>query len=77
MSFEIQKILKTTRKTLASFEEESGLLAYLKAKGITYAGSPYVFTHVKLSDGSILVEKHNGVIVSPEKIRDILQGASK
>jgi hypothetical protein len=59
-------------KTIASFETEKEVKKYLEKNNLSYAGSPYIFTHIKLNDGSILTCSYNGIICSPEKLRDYL-----
>ena len=48
------------------------LLVYLKDNGIFMTGTPYVFTHIEMSDGSIISQDAMGLITSPTKLRDIL-----
>ena len=48
------------------------LLAYLKDNGITFKGTPYIFTHIEMSDGSIISQDYQGIITSPEKLRKLL-----
>lgn len=61
----------TPVKQLATDDE---VIAYLKENGLEYAGTPYIFTHINLSDGSIITQKddHFGLICSPERLRDKL-----
>ena len=46
---------------------------YLEANGITpLHETPYIFTHIKLSDGSIVVQKYNGLTCSPTKLKEAI-----
>ena len=51
------------------------VIIYIKNNNLAYAGSPYFFTHCKLSDGSIVTQKddHFGITCSPEKLRERLE----
>ena len=48
------------------------VIDYMKQNNIQYAGTPYIFTHINLSDGSIVTQKYNGIICSPESLRKAL-----
>lgn len=55
---------------------EREVIEYMKEKQVTYAGTPYVFTHIKLSDGSIITQDvkfgDKEIMCSPTKLRDRL-----
>lgn len=75
--FKIQTLKrKNSRKytPIKDIETIDGVVEYMKEKDLSYAGSPYFFTHVKLSDGSIVTENVQGFTCSPQKLRDRLQG---
>ena len=58
------------------FETEKEVINYMKENKITFAETPYFFTHILLSDDSIIRQfcgKFN-LICSPIKLRDMLQG---
>lgn len=49
------------------------VIDYMKQNSLTYAGSPYFFTHIKLSDGSIVTQKYNGITCSPQSLKTALE----
>ena len=53
-------------------EDEKSVVKYMEDNDLQFAGSPYIFTHIKLSDGSIITQKFNGITCSPEKLRELL-----
>ena len=71
------KILKgkNSRKytTIEKLAEIKDVKDYMKKKNLSYTGSPYFFTHVNLSDKSIVSQDINGICCSPEKLRDELK----
>lgn len=42
---------------------------YLTINNLSYAGTPYIFTHIDLSNGDIITQDYMGIICSPEKLR--------
>lgn len=54
-----------------------GVIDYMKQNGLAYAGSPYFFTHIKLSDGSIVTQKYNGIMTSPESLRKAIDPSNR
>lgn len=48
------------------------VVRYVKEKGLT-ASSPYYFSHLDLSDGSIITQEVMGLMCSPTKLRDLLE----
>jgi hypothetical protein len=48
-----------------------GVKEYMRGLKLSYAGTPYVFTHIKLSNGDIITQSDDrfGLICSPEELR--------
>lgn len=67
---------KNSRKytKVLDLDGEAAVLEYLKKKGLTATGTPYIFTHIDVSDGSIITQTddHFGLICSPQKLRKML-----
>lgn len=79
--FYIEKITrKNGRKfqTVATLNEIEDVIFYMQLNKLEYAGTPYIFTHINLSDGSRIRQTvdigGSEVITSPAKLRDILEG---
>jgi len=70
--YSLVKQLKTTSKLINTFSNEDEVLKYIKENNLTFS-YPYVFTCINLSNGLIIEETYNGMIVSPEKLRVFLQ----
>ena len=64
-------------KTVAQLPEIADVISYLKENNIQFAGTPYIFTHINLSDGSIITQDvlvgGNKLITSPQKLADALK----
>lgn len=56
-------------KTLFQNENIDEVISYCKVQGIKYAGTPYIFSHIKLSDGSIVVQEVRGLTCSPIELK--------
>jgi len=71
---EIRKRKNSVKFTaIASFESETEIISYLKQNNLSYVSSPYVFTYIQLSDGSIIRQTYMGMICSPTKLRDLIK----
>jgi len=67
---EILKKKNSKRHTpVKMFETEQDVLNYCKDNGLKYAGTPYIFTHIILHDGSMISQKCNGIMCSPETLK--------
>ena len=51
---------------------EKEVVAYMKENKLVHAGTPYLFTHIKLSDGSIITQNYNGIMCSPIKLNNLI-----
>ncbi len=56
---------KHYKKIVAEFETEQEVLDYLKANNLRYEGTPYVFTHINLSNNHIITQS---VIAGSDKV---------
>ncbi len=79
--FTIEKITRKngrTFKPVVKLERIEDVIMYMESNGLEYAGTPYIFTHINLNDGSRIRQTvdigGSEVITSPAKLRDILQG---
>jgi len=59
-------------KTIFTCETESQIKEYLNANNLIITGKPYIFTHLNLSDGSIITCSYNGIICSPQDLEKYL-----
>ncbi len=74
-SIEVKKRKNSRKYTpIKEFETEKEVINYMKENKITFAGTPYIFTHIMLSDDSIIKLNCMGMISSPSKLRDMLTG---
>ena len=74
-SIEIKKRKNSRKYTpIKEFETEKEVINYMKENKITFAGTPYIFTYILLSNDSVIKLKCNNIICSPIKLRDMLQG---
>jgi len=71
--YKIEKQLKTKRKILFEFETDEEVIEYMKSNNINYAGTPYIFTHINLSDRTIITQYCLGLFCSPERLRKKLE----
>lgn len=46
------------------------VINYMAENKLVATGTPYMFTHINLSDGSIVSQRFNGIMCSPEKLRE-------
>jgi len=62
---------KNSRKysNIKDLPEIEDVKKYLKENNLFYAGTPYIFTHINLSNGDIITQDYSGIICSPEKLR--------
>lgn len=62
-------------KVIKEFKDEKEVLEYFKDKNILVSERPYIFTHLGLNTGEILVcvSDYHGIICSPEKMFDLLK----
>lgn len=65
---------KNSRKytPIKELKEIDDVVNYMKENKLKFAGTPYVFTHIELSDKSIVTQNYNGVVCSPEELRKVL-----
>ena len=59
-------------KVIAQFEIEKEVIAYIANNNITPQPNPYLFTHISLSDGSIIKLEVGGFVVSPVSLANKL-----
>lgn len=72
--YHIEKKVGKVWKRVMDLKYEEDVVMFLEKKtGLRYAGSPYIFTCINLSDGSRLTQDNNGIVCSPFKMRDILK----
>lgn len=50
--------------------EISDVINYMAEKKIVATGTPYFFTHINLSDGSIVSQEYMGLLTSPMKLKE-------
>lgn len=62
---------KRREKILYQFLNIDEVVRYVKDNNLT-ATSPYIFTHLELSDGTIITQEVCGLTCSPIKLRDLL-----
>ena len=71
---EVKKRKNSKKYTpLKEFETEQEVLDYLNENNLKYVGTPYIFTHINLSDGSIISQKYRGLMCSPETLKKRLE----
>ena len=69
-----KKNSKTFGKIIVSFETEQEVLNYLEVKGVYFESTPYIFTHINLTDGTIITQTmkvgqdNTEIICSPETL---------
>ena len=63
---------KKYSKTLCELPEIADVKEYLTEHCLTVTERPYFFTHLKLSDNSIITQKFSGLTCSPTKLADAL-----
>jgi hypothetical protein len=61
-----------TYKTRLQLPSIGDVLYYLKTNAITATEKPYFFTHIKLSNGEIITQTHDGMTLSPIALADAL-----
>lgn len=74
-NIEVKKRANSRKYTpVKEFKTEQEVIDYLNDNGLEMIGTPYIFTHINLSDGSILTQHDDrfGMILSPVKMRDLL-----
>ena len=62
---------RSYNKVLLRYNNIDEVVKYVKEKNLTFS-SPYIFTHLLLSDNTIITEEFNGIICSPIKLKDKL-----
>ncbi len=78
--FIVEKIMRKNGRTfspVAKLNHIEDVIFYMEANKLEYAGTPYIFTHINLSDGSRIrqtvdVGGHE-MITSPSRLRDALE----
>ena len=63
-----RKNSKKYSKTIASMETVQDVKEYLERNRIEATGTPYIFTHINLSNNQIITQDFNGIICSPDKL---------
>lgn len=58
-------------KIIAQYQNIDEVVHYVKEKALGVS-SPYIFTHLNLSDGTIITQEIMGMMCSPEALRKIL-----
>jgi len=57
---------------ILELEDEGAVINYLKENNLVAVGTPYVFTHIELSNGMIIKQSFRGLICSPVKLAEML-----
>ena len=71
-TIEVKKRANSRKYTpILQYENIDEVVRYVKEKKLSFT-SPYFFTHIALSDGSIIRQQVMGLTCSPEKLRDKL-----
>ena len=72
-TIEIKKRANSRKYTpVMQFMNEDEVVRYVKEKKLSFT-SPYFFTHLELSDGSIIRQQIMGLTCSPLKLREKLE----
>lgn len=77
MYFIEKKARKNSKKYTKTnaLSNESDVLEYMEVNDLSYIKeTPYIFTHIELSDGSIITQNYQGLICSPTKLLEVLKG---
>lgn len=56
---------RSYERIIAQFMNIDEVIRYCKENNIKYAGTPYIFSHIKLSDGTIVTQEVMGMTCSP------------
>ena len=72
-----RKNSKKYSKTIANLKDESAVINYMRENDLHYAGTPYFFSHIRLSDGSIITQTAvvgaSELVCSPTKLNDMIK----
>lgn len=73
--YTIEKKKRVNSRTYTPFMQYYNIdevVAYVKEKELV-ASKPYMFTHIKLSDGTIIRQEVMGLTCSPMKLAELLE----